>query len=604
MTNALSHRGPDADGFFFNGICGLGHRRLSILDLSVSANQPMYSRSLSSFDGESQEERFVIVYNGEIYNYAELAKELNIKMRTTSDTEVILELFVKYGVEFVHKLNGMFAIAIYDQLKQSLYLFRDRIGIKPLYYYWDRNKLLFGSELKSLQCLNLDLKLNHDAIADFLHLGYVPAPRSIFENIKKLPPGNYLLANQTGVIVKKYWQIDDKISTSYFEDESNVVAKLDALLTSSVKYRLLSDVPLGVFLSGGIDSSLIAAIAGRISSEKINTFTIGFKESAFDESIYARQVANQINANHHEFVVTAKEAQDLIPDLLDVYDEPFADSSAIPSMLVSQLAKKYVTVVLGGDGGDELFWGYGRYDWSRRLSQPWWNFPRQSLANIFKLLPKAKYQKAAQLLKYPCRKKVPIHILSQDSFLFSEEEIEDLLIKPFFQIEDTSIKMNDVRRFSAIEKQVLFEIKSYLPDDLLVKIDRATMNYSLEARVPLLDHRLVEFASNISPEIKFKNGTRKYLLKKILFRYLPEKLFERPKWGFSIPLIQWLKTDLRYLVDEYLDKKTIMSCGIVQYKAVHALKEKFFAGHDYLYNRLWGLIVLHRFLVAAGRSQR
>lgn len=601
MTNALEHRGPDARGFFFSTICGLGHRRLSVIDLSINANQPMYSRSQKSFDGKGQDERFVIVYNGEVYNYQELAGELDVEMSTTSDTEVILELFVRDGVDFVNKLNGMFAIAIYDQLEKKLYLFRDRIGIKPLYYYWDGCKLLFASELKSLQCLDLNLQLDHDAVADFLHIGYIPAPRSIYKNIFKLQPGNFLIADNSGIKVKKYWCIDDKIIPSCFEDESYVLSELNSLLKSSIQYRLVSDVSLGVFLSGGIDSSLIAAVASHISSEKINTFSIGFKESAFDESNYARQVAGQLKTNHHEFIVTAKDAQELIPVLLDVYDEPFADSSAIPSMLVSQLAKKYVTVVLGGDGGDELFWGYGRYDWSARLSKPGWKIFRRLLSRISKFSPSARYQKAAQLLKYPNSNKLPLHILSQDSFFFSEEEISGLLLKSRFQIEGINTYFSNVRTFSAIEKQVFFEMESYLPDDLLVKIDRATMKYSLEARVPLLDHRLVEFAANISPALKLKNGERKYLLKQVLYGYLPANLFDRPKWGFSIPLIEWLKNDLRYLIDDYLNKNVIDNCGIVRYKAVHDLKEKFFAGHSYLYNRLWVLIVLHRFLLSSCR---
>ncbi|MEN8219714.1 MAG: asparagine synthase (glutamine-hydrolyzing), partial [Pseudomonadota bacterium] len=323
MTQVLYHRGPDAEGYFFDGICGLGHRRLSILDLSENANQPMFSQSFLTDDRGARESRFVIVFNGEVYNFQEVAKGLDVKLKTSCDTEVILEAFVQKGIDFVHELNGMFALAIYDKQKQILYLLRDRIGIKPLYYFWDGQNLAFASELKSLIGLSqLDKQICQEAICDFLHLGYIPAPKSIYQNIFKLPPGNWLIVSKKGLKLKKYWCLKDKISHKTLTHETEAKEQLHNLLQTAVKYRLISDVPLGIFLSGGIDSSLVTALAANLSSQKVKTFSIGFKESKFNESEFAKKVAHHLGTNHQEFIISTGDAKKLIPDLINIYDEP------------------------------------------------------------------------------------------------------------------------------------------------------------------------------------------------------------------------------------------------------------------------------------------
>ncbi len=582
MTQMLYHRGPNADGYFFDGVCGLGHRRLSILDLSEQANQPMHSSN------------FTIVFNGEVYNFHEIAKDLQLKLRTSSDTEVILEAFIKKGIDFVHELNGMFALAIYDKTKQELYLLRDRIGIKPLYYFWDGKRFAFASELKSLS--QLQQEIDQTAIHDFLHLGYIPAPKSIYKNIFKLPAGSWLKISKQGLEIKKYWNLKDKISQNLLTDEIEAKEQLHNLLKSSIKYRLISDVPLGIFLSGGIDSSLVAALAANQSDNKINTFSIGFKESQFNESEFAKKVANHLDTNHHEFIISTAEAKQLIPNLVDIYDEPFADSSAIPTMLVSKLAKEHVTVVLGGDGGDELFFGYGMYEWAQRLSNPFLKTFRQPISNILKQLKANKYQKASDLFNYPDEQNLANHIFSQEQSLFSNQELTNLLNHPL-NIEPQNIITDSNRILTAMEKQALFDLEYYLPDELLVKVDRATMQHSLEARVPLLDYRIIEFALNLSPKLKYRNGISKYLLKQILYKYTPKEFFNRPKCGFSIPLVEWLQTDLKYLLDDYLNEKIINNFGIVKYEQVKQMKRQFLAGNSYVYGRLWALIILHQFLI-------
>jgi asparagine synthase (glutamine-hydrolysing) len=593
MTQILSHRGPDAEGYFFDGVCGLGHRRLSILDTSDRANQPMASHN----------DRYVMVYNGEVYNYQEITRGFaQTEFRTTSDTEVILEAFVQKYAKFVYQLNGMFAIAIYDRQEKALFLFRDRIGIKPLYYYWDEEHFAFASELKSLLQLSIERNLNDQAVADYLHLGYVPAPKSIFKNIYKLPSGHWIRLQGNKLELNTYWTLQDKIYDKATQEKLVILNKekeakdqLKKLLSSSVQYRLISDVPVGVFLSGGIDSSTVAALAVENSTTKINTFSIGFQENEFNESQYARQVAQHLGTNHEEFTVSIREAKELIPHLIDLYDEPFADSSAIPTFMVSQLAREYVKVALGGDGGDELFFGYGMYQWASRLSNPLWQAMRSPLALGFGMFQADKYQKAKSLLKYTNKKDLASHIFSQEQHLFSFKELNELMTHPPSFMSYGS--QNHNRELTPMEAQALFDLELYLQDDLLVKVDRASMRNSLEARVPLLDHRVIEFAINLSPDLKYKKGESKYLLKQVLYDYLPKELFKRPKRGFSIPLADWLATDLSYLMDDYLNKNIIEMYGIVKYEVVHKMKEKFLKGNTYYYNRLWALIVLHQFLI-------
>lgn len=597
ITNPLKHRGPNAKGYFFDNTCGLGHRRLSILDLSDRANQPMYS----------QNKRYVMVFNGEVYDFQEIAKTLAIQLKTTSDTEVVLESFAQKYVNFLHDLNGMFALAIYDTFEQSLYLFRDRIGIKPLYYYFDEtypDRLVFASELKSITELStIPKEVNLEAVKDFLHLGYIPNPKSIYKNIHKLPAGSWLkLSQKEGVVIEKYWDLRKKIYDAPTQKKLNILNKeeeaekqLKKLLHKSLEYRLISDVPLGVFLSGGIDSSTVAAVASKELSLPINTFSIGFEENTFNEATYAKEVAKHIQSNHYELYVSIQDAKKLIPELINFYDEPFADASAVPTFIVSKFAKERVTVALGGDGGDELFFGYGMYLWAKRLQKSFWKGMRKPTATMLKMLKGNKYQKASHLFRYPNKQEIAHHIFSQEQHYFGRLEIENLMTNA----PQTSYSrlVNFPRELTAMEKQAFFDLEFYLPDDLLVKVDRASMQNSLEVRVPMLDHRIIEFALNLNPELKYKKGESKYLLKKILYQYLPKKLFDRPKRGFSIPLIEWLQGDLSFLIDEYLNEEVIKRFGIIKYEEVVKYKEKFKKGRTYIYGRLWALIVLHQFLV-------
>lgn len=589
LTECIAHRGPDAGGYFYDGITGLGHRRLSILDLSAAANQPMYSAN----------NQYIIVFNGEVYNFQEIALELDINLKTTSDTEVILEAFVKWGPNFVHRLNGMFALAIYNKVEKELFLYRDRMGIKPVYYYQEGSYFAFSSELKSLiklPHLQKKLTLNKEAISQFLYLGYIPRPNSIYSEIKKMDSGTYLLLNKKGLKTIPYWQLTDQFKPDLLHNEIEAKAKLKELVLSSVKYRMISDVPFGTFLSGGIDSSLITAAAQQVSSTPVKTFSIAFHASKYNEAKYASAVANHLSTNHHEFTVTEKEALEWVDQLTGIYDEPFADSSAIPTLIVSELARKHVTMTLSGDGGDELFFGYGMYQWAERLSNPLVNTFRKPIAKALPWLGN-RFERAAQVFLYEDANRRKSHIFSQEQYLFSQKEIYKLL-NPEFQakaliIEDWNVQ---ARKLTPMEDQALFDMYYYLQDDLLVKVDRATMRHSLETRVPLLDYRIVEFALNLSPDLKFKNGVNKYLLKQVLYDFVPKEIFDRPKWGFSIPLAIWLKTSLRYLIEDYLSEKVVNRYGVVNYAEVKRLKESFLQGKEYLYNRVWLLIVLHKWL--------
>ncbi|MES2734549.1 MAG: asparagine synthase (glutamine-hydrolyzing) [Bacteroidota bacterium] len=601
MTYELSHRGPDAEGFFEEGPVGLGHRRLSILDLSAGANQPMFS----------QNDRYVIVYNGEVYNFQEIKDQLpHIAFCTTSDTEVILEAFAQWGNAFALRLNGMFAIAIYDRQTERLSIFRGRMGIKPLYYYWDGRKFAFASELKALTCLSqIPTVINSQAIPLFLQLGYIPVPHSIYQNIYKMPAGCLLTVNEKdGMAIEEYWNVNMAIEKQTINEEELAISKLDELLYASVKDQLISDVPVGIFLSGGIDSSLVATQAVRASTTKVNTFSIGFKTTSrgvnrFSEAEYARVVAQALGTNHHEFLVSIKEAQLLIEELGEVYDEPFADSSAVPTMLVSKLAREKVTVALSGDGGDELFLGYGMYQWAERLHTPFNKLARKPIRLLLGQMPGESYFKAHNMFSGLIDESIYQHIFSQEQGFFNRQEVNALLINRNYPKQAALLPYNEfippaiLRSLTASEKQSLFDLKYYLQDDLLVKVDRASMHYGLEARVPMLDNRLIDFALNLSPKLKYKNGERKYLLKQVLYKHLPPPMFDRPKQGFAIPLNHWLQTDLKYLIEDHLNESVIKQFKVVNYEAVRKLKERYLKGESYLYHRIWVLIVLHQFLL-------
>lgn len=589
MTDKLSHRGPDAAGYYHQGHIGLGHRRLSILDLSDAANQPM-----TSANG-----RYVMIFNGEVYNFREIAKDLDQPLKTTGDTEVILEAFVQWGPEFVNRLNGMFALAIYDQQDDKLFLYRDRVGIKPIYYYFDGELLAFASELKGLKGFTPiadKLTVDQDAVREFLYLGYIPAPHSIYQQVRKFPQGHYAVVDFSngGMEIKPYYKLEEKVGQQVVSDEQEAKKQLNELVNSSVSYRMISDVPFGTFLSGGIDSSLVTAVAQSNSSVPVNTFSIGFKESSFNESGYAKQVAEKLGTHHHEFVVSHKEAQELFDDILDVYDEPFADSSSVPTMLVSKLARQHVTMTLSGDGGDETYMGYGFYKWAQRLNNPALKLTKP-LVKAGLSMGDSRMQRVSHLLGKPAKGRLRSHIFSQEQYYFAESEIDELLLPDWKKGRvDVTEEYSVARKLSPAESQALFDMKYYLPDDLLVKVDRASMKYSLEARVPLLDHRLLEFALNVDQDLKMRGGTMKYLLKQVLYDYLPREIFERPKWGFGMPIGSWLKKELRHLPDTYLNEQVVKEAGLVSWPGVNKLLNQYFSGKDYLYNRVWVLILLHK----------
>ena len=580
MTDRIKHRGPDAEGHYLENGFGLGHRRLSIIDLSEHSNQPF-----TSADG-----RYVMVYNGEVYNHKEVAAELGIKTRTTSDTEVLIEAFAKKGPEMVKMLNGMFVMAIVDTVENRVFIFRDRLGIKPLYYS-QKGNFLFGSELKSLVDQIKDPEIDIEAVAKFLHMGYIPEPHTIYRQVRKFPSGHYAEYVDGKLQFTCYWKPEEHVSANVLTDEKTAIAQLENLMLDSVGKRLMSDVPFGTFLSGGIDSSLVTALAQANSDEPIKTFSIGSVEKKYNETEFARAVSKHLGTEHYEYTVTEKDAMDLVADIPDRYDEPYADSSAIPTMLVNKMARKEVTMTLSGDGGDELFMGYGAYPWAYRLNKPHFKLLRQPISTVLKLGNDHK-KRASKVFDWQSESHLPSHIFSQEQYLFSEKEVAELVLHSAPSTpEDQIVQLP--RELDPAENQAFYDLRYYLKDDLLTKVDRASMRYSLETRVPILDHRVVEFALNLSPSLKIKDGEMKYLLKQVLYKHVPKEIFDRPKWGFSIPLVKWLKTDLAYLIDDHLSKPKVESAGMVRWNVVERLIRQFRDGQSHLYNRLWLLIMLH-----------
>jgi asparagine synthase (glutamine-hydrolysing) len=597
ITQTIQHRGPDAEGFYFEETgkfnIGLGHRRLSIIDLSSAANQPMHSHN----------GRYVMIYNGEIYNYKEIRNEKlgGYAFKSSGDSEVILECYARYGTESFQWLNGIFALAIWDKQEKKIIVARDHLGIKPLYYYVQNQSFVFASELKAIKKAIPELKINYSIIPSFLHLGYIAHPHSIYEGVKKLSAGSYAeiiinKENNISISEHSFWKIQDKISSKVVSEESIAKKQLNDLLIDAIQKQLISDVPIGTFLSGGTDSSVVTAIAAKVSDQRVKTFSIAVTDGKVNEAPYAAAVAKHLHTEHYELPITQQEMLGMVPDFLNVYDEPFCDSSAFPTMLVSKLARQHVTVTLSGDGGDELFWGYNSYLWAKRLTNPLLKISAPLIYAGSKLL-NSRYKRVGKLFEKHDPAYFKSHLFSQDQYFFSEKELTNLLIKPTFDFSEINHCYKG--RKLTIEEQVSFwDIENYLKDDLLVKVDRASMRYGLETRVPLLDYRVVEFALNLSPQLKInKEGTMKYLLKQVLYDYVPKQLFDRPKWGFGIPLVKWLKTDMKWLIDKYCSKQIIEEAGIVKYKEVEKMVTLYQANkHDYLYNRIWAVVVLHQFL--------
>lgn len=572
MVSTMQHRGPDCQGTDFFDLnqasVGLGHARLSILDLSPAGRQPMHYKHLS------------IVFNGEIYNFQEIREELAGKghgFMTTSDTEVILHAYEQWGVESVDRFIGMFALAVLDSRKQELILLRDRPGVKPLYYYQYNGLFLFASELKALHEHPLFQKqIDTSSLALYFDSGYIPAPYTIFENCYKLNPGHFLKLDlqSRDISIKPYWDIRKwyvrpKQTVTYQE----ACERVHDLLKSACEYRMVSDVPVGVFLSGGYDSSAVTALLQTDRTEKLKTFTIGFEEGN-NEAPFARETARYLGTDHTEYICTTKEAQDIIPTLPWFYDEPFADSSAIPTMLVSRLAREKVTVALSADGGDELFSGYGNYRTLERhlatlnrIPGCLKNVAGPVLKGMAGLLPQSmvelKHQiegAGASLDKDRLRQSMQ---LVQASRRLPGTYLDNLFVP---DLSFTAANQNDFDPAGfhhEIEVAMALDYRDYLHNDILTKVDRATMSVSLEGREPLLDHRLVEYVSSLPYEYKYDGVTGKRILRDIVHRYLPREMMDRPKAGFSLPISGWLRGDLSFLLDEYLGESTLQASGLL-----------------------------------------
>jgi len=614
MNSALSHRGPDDEGLYIHNpspgsskqlvSVGLGHKRLSIIDLSKSGRQPMSNENGTIW----------MVFNGEIYNYKNLKKELNPndhRFISQTDCEVIIHLYEREGIECIKKFNGMFAFALWDSKNQTLFLCRDRLGIKPLFYSWDGKSLVFSSEIKGILCdPALRKKIDWNALNLYLTFNYIPAPYTIFENIKKLSPGCFMIAGRKGLEIKRYWGIEKNIETNE-ETEKNIEhykKNLHDLLEDSIKMQLVADVPLGAFLSGGTDSSIIVGLMSRVSNSPIDTFTIGYKDMPFfDETSYAREVAKLHHTHHHEIILTSKDVLKTIPEVLTCFDEPFADSSAIPTYIVSRETKKQVKVALSGDGGDELFAGYRLYT-GEYLYSHYRLFPgilrKKIIEPLLLSLPDSRSQR---LLDYLRRVKKFV-AGAQDKFeerffawneIFPRESREAIFSKEKMEVEEIhfdsgkDLIRNKLNSFDGdkINRMLYADLTNSLPNDMLAKVDLMSMKNSLEVRVPILDHRLVEFAFKIPGHLKLKGRKGKYILLETFKDILPPALLSRPKWGFEIPIGKWLKSDLKFLIEKYLSKKRIEKQGIFNFEPIERLINDLFLNRSDTSWHLWNLIV-------------
>jgi asparagine synthase (glutamine-hydrolysing) len=598
MNHTLIHRGPDGEGYYIGKNIGLGHRRLSIIDLE-GGKQPMGNE-----DGSIQ-----VVFNGEIYNFLELKKDLEAKgyrFRTRSDTETIIYGYEEWGEDFVQKLRGMFAIALWDSRNQKLLLIRDRIGKKPLYYYLGTDRILFASEIKALLMdKSIPKEIDPIALDSYLSFGYVPSPLSIFKAIRKLPPAHIAVCKLGKFSVRQYWHLDMENEASP-KSEEEVLEELRCLFDEAVRLRLISDVPLGAFLSGGVDSSaVVASMAVLIGKEPVKTATIGFSDKGFDELEHARVVAKQYQTDHTEFVVNP-DALEVLEDIVWHLDEPFADASAIPTYYVSKMARQKVTVALSGDGGDETFAGYINRYYMNRLEDS----VRRKLPGFLKqniLGPMGEIYPKADFLPRPFRLKRFLSNLSHTfeqayfrdmSFYFLPEMKEKLYhsdfksaIKDFnaFDILGDHFKVN--RNPDVTTRVQYVDIKTYLPEDILVKVDRMSMAHSLEVRAPILDHKLMEYVGSLPSNLKLKGKESKYIFKKMLEGRLPQNILYRKKQGFSIPLASWLRNEMRGFVEETLFSSQNGLSSFFNLQYIKDLWRRHLNGRqDYAYP-LWGVMM-------------
>ena len=582
MADSLSHRGPDDQGVWIDPEAGmaLGHTRLAIIDLSPAGAQPMVSRC----------GRFVLSYNGEVYNAPELRAELEEAgraFRGHSDTEVMVEGFAMWGVRpTIERLIGMFAFAAWDRSNRTLTLARDRLGIKPLYWGHVGGSLVFASELKALRRVpGWQGEINRDALAAFLRYGYVPTPKCIYRGINKLAPGTLLECGEDGKIKHTaYWSLSEVAARGQATllDIADDAAQelLESLLTDAVRRRMVADVPLGMFLSGGIDSSTVAALMQANSGQPIRSFSIGFREEAYDEASHAREVAAHLGTEHTELYVTPAEAQAVIPRLPQIYDEPFADSSQIPTFLISEMTRRHVTVALSGDGGDEVFAGYNRYGQALALARTARLLPRTVRAalggaitaippgvwdRIFLGLPKRMRPRLAGEKMHKFAAVLPKDALGFYQALVTQGDDAELLVNGLGESDGGSC-IADLREQFADDMSWMqyLDTLTYLPDDILTKVDRASMSVSLEVRVPLLDHRVVELSWRLPQRFKLRGGTGKWLLRQIAYKFVPKQVLERPKMGFAVPIDHWLKGPLKDWAGDLLNPSALERDGLLR----------------------------------------
>ena len=583
MSNTLRHRGPDAEGYFYDTTIAMGHHRLSIIDLSENANQPMVS----------QNGRYVMVFNGEIYNYREIAKRYHFDHHKQSDSSVLLQLFELKGIDFTNELNGMFSIAIYDKESGELNLWRDRIGIKPLHYYYDGQNFAFASEIKALLQLPIKKEIDDESLKDYFYLEYIPEPRSIFKNIHKLEKGHHIQIKDAKLKKRCYYNLLERVQTNEKKSESEYLNEFEELITKSVKRRMVSDVEVGAFLSGGIDSSVICAAVGNGLKQPMKTFTIGFDEGGHNEGKYASEVARKLGMDNQIYHLKQKDALDLMTDTFVHFDEPFAVSSVLPMFKISQKASENVKVVLSGDGGDELFMGYGYYNWQKRMNTIRQLGGKTALDLTERVLKMSggKFKRAARMFEEKDPERQWLHLWSQDQFMFTESEVSDLLNSPYrhqtILADWKKINQMNIDDFTKIS---LFDIRHYLANNLLQKVDITTMSCGLEARVPFLDHELIEFAINLPVEMKINKGTSKYILKRWLENHLPKHLIEREKWGFPAPVNVWLNQDFNALAERYLSKDAIQRSGKLNGEFIQDMLKRFRNGENYHFKRIWALI--------------
>ena len=607
MTQTLQHRGPDGCGEeLFNtdlAQIGLGHTRLAILDLSEHGKQPMNYNSLW------------LCFNGEIYNFREIKSEL-LKLGHSfvgdSDSEMILHAYEEWREECVHKFIGMFAFLIYDEVTETIFCVRDRAGIKPFFLYVNEGLILFSSELKAFhKHPEFKKEINRDAAAAFMQYGNVPTPHCIFEYCTKIKPGHYVKfglnkppQNVANLEQIQYWNVYDAYNQPKLEiNYAEAITETELILQSSFNYRMVSDVPVGVFLSGGYDSACVTALLQKENVEKLKTFTIGVPDIGLNEAPYAKDVATHLGTDHTEYTCTQKEAIELIGDLPFYYDEPFADSSAIPTTLVSIMARKKVTVALSADAGDEIFAGYNRYDYMARYGKKLNSIPgfaRKSLASIMnnvssERIPILKnkynfhnrYEKLKNVLVDPSNERIMLSLSQQ----LTDNQLKELMRDKYSSLETSYTSTELVTEKSALSYMMAIDYQTYLIDDILQKVDRATMSQSLEGRDPFLDHRIIEFAARLPNEYKYHNGTKKRILRDIVHQYIPKELMDRPKMGFAIPIAEWMSNELKELVEEYVSESNIKAQGLFNWAYILKLKTAFFNGKKEYDVKIWYLLM-------------